>query len=486
MPKIDRAESVMLLERIEDDGLAQYSYVVGSEGAAEVAVVDPRRDVDVYLDWASAHGARITHVLETHIHADFASGARELAERTGAQLLVSGHDRGETFEVTGPHQDLLSGTRIRVGGVEIEAVHTPGHTPEHLSFLIYTGQSPQPAAMLSGDFLFVGSVGRPDLLGDEETAGLALQLFDSVRTLAAYPDSLTIHPGHGAGSMCGSGMGQAPTTTLGQERVSNPYLDPALSRERFVQKLLASAPPFPPYYRRMKRVNAEGPRRLQGIPGQQALEIDDFRRRLDAGGVAIDLRDQKAFGEGHVPGAFGINAERMLSMWAAWVVPYDTPLLLVGDEEQVEKAARGLVRVGLDDVDGYLRGGMPAWTAAGLPVARTPQTTPEQLQRALGAPGAPQVLDVRTDDEWREGHLPGALHIMGGYLPERTETVPRDSLVVVMCGSGFRSTLAASVLERAGFTNVANLTGGMKAWKDAGLPTVRDAEAQADARPEAR
>ena len=467
---------MVLLERIEDEGLAQYSYIVGARDAAEVAVVDPRRDIDVYLAWCRHRGARITFVLETHIHADYASGARALAQRTGATLLVSAHDRGETFEVTGTHQDMAHGTRISVGGVDLEAVHTPGHTPEHLSFLVFERDRPEPAAMLTGDFLFVGSVGRPDLLGDEESLGLAGQLYDSVQRLQAYPDTLPIFPGHGAGSMCGSGMGQALSTTLGQERQSNPYLDPALSRLAFVQRVLESAPPFPPYYRRMKRVNAAGPLLLEQLPGQRALDVEDFQRRVTAGHVVIDLRDQTAFGAGHVPGAFGIGAGRMLSMWAAWVVPYDTPLLLIGDDSKIEEATRALIRVGLDDVQGSLRGGMPAWTSAGLPVQHTGQITPTELQQQLATRDRPQVLDVRTDSEWRDGHLPEALHIMGGYLPDRIGDVPPDRPLVVMCGSGYRSTIAASVLERAGFKHITNLTGGMQAWKDAGLETTRESE----------
>jgi len=465
---------VLLLERIEDEGLAQYSYVVGSREAAEVAVVDPRRDIDVYLDWSRQHGARIAVILETHVHADFASGARALAARTGATLLESAHDRGETFEVTHPHRDITHGERVSVGDIDLEAVHTPGHTPEHLSFLIFERDSPEPAAMLSGDFLFVNSVGRPDLLGDEESAKLAGQLYESVQRLQSYHDALPIYPGHGAGSMCGSGMGQTPTTTLGQERQRNPYLADGLSREAFVHRVLDSAPPFPPYYRRMKRINAAGPPILDQLPGQRALDVAEFHRRVQAGHVVIDLRDQTAFGAGHVPGAFGIGVGKMLSMWAAWVVPYDTPLLLVGDDSKLEEATRALIRVGLDDVQGFLQGGMSAWSDAGLSVARTPQIAPKELQGQLTAREGPQVLDVRTDDEWRDGHLPGARHIMGGYLPERVGEVSRDRPLVVMCGSGYRSTIAASVLERAGFTDITNLTGGMKAWKEAGLDTTRE------------
>jgi hydroxyacylglutathione hydrolase len=328
--------------------------------------------------------------------------------------------------------------------------------------------------MLSGDFLFVNSVGRPDLLGDDESAKLAGQLYESVQGLHSYHDALAIYPGHGAGSMCGSGMSQTPTTTLGQERHRNPYLDPSLSREAFVRRVLDNAPPFPSYYRRMKRMNAEGPPLLDQLPGQRALELDEFHRLVQVGHVVIDLRDQTAFGAGHVPGALGIGAGKMLSMWAAWVVPYDTPILFAGDDFAVEEAGRALIRVGLDDVRGFLRGGMSAWTSAGLPVTHTAQIEPAELHRQLIVRERPQVVDVRTDDEWRDGHLPGALHIMGEYLPERLGEVPLDRPLVVMCGSGYRSTIGASVLERGGFTQVANLTGGMKTWTDAGLETIRD------------
>jgi hydroxyacylglutathione hydrolase len=224
----------------------------------------------------------------------------------------------------------------------------------------------------------------------------------------------------------------------------------------------------------MKRLNADGPPMLDELPGQRAIDLEAFQRRAQ-NAVVIDLRDQTAFGAGHIPGAFGIGAGKMLSMWAAWVVPYDTPLLLVGDESVMEQATRSLIRVGLDGVQGFLRGGMPTWFDAGLPVDKLAQIEPEALQTRLKAGQRLQVLDVRTDSEWQEGHLPEALHIMGGYLATRLGDVPRDKPLVVMCGSGYRSTIAGSMLERAGFDDVTNLTGGMKAWKEAGLEVASDA-----------
>lgn len=468
----------MLFERFEDQGLAQYSYAVGCPGSGKIAIVDPRRDVDIYLQFAHERGLAISHVLETHIHADYASGARELAECTGAELLVSGHDRGETFEVTFPHRDFMDGDSIEIGSVRVEALHTPGHTPEHLSFLVYDGarSAETPMLMLSGDFLFVGSLGRPDLLGEAQKQALAERLFASVREkLAKLPDGLEIHPAHGAGSMCGAGMSGRPVSTLGFERIANPYLDPKLTREEFIRKLLAATPPFPDYYRRMKKVNAEGPKLLHGLPGRQEIEAGEFHQLVESGHLVIDLRDQLAFGGGHIPGSFGIGLGPNLSTWASWVVPYERPILLVPDDPaRVEEAVRALVRVGLDDVRGFLEGGIAAWRNAGLPLSETAQTTPSQLHEALQGDEAPRVLDVRSDQEWESGHVEGALHVFGGDLPKRTEEMPRNGhRLALVCGSGYRSTVAASVLERAGFRNLLNVTGGMGAWQRAGLPVAR-------------
>src|ERR1044072_697079 len=328
----------VLLERLEDRGLAQSSDAGGDEAAGKVGIVDPRRDVDVYVDWAAARGLAITDVLETHIHADFASGARELALRTGATLRLSAYDEDERYEVLHAHALLRDGDSVQLGGVRLQALHTPGHTPEHLTFLVYdeSREASVPTAALTGDFLFVGALGRPDLLGEEAKHALARTLFKSVREkLAGLPDAMEVYPGHGAGSMCGAGMSSRPFSTLGAERLSNPYLDPALSEQAFVERLLAAAPPFPPYYLRMKELTSDGPPLIGhlpgGLPGLAALPLEPCRELADDGThVVIDLRDQLAFGAGHVPGALGLGIEGgSLSRWAGWLVPYDRPLLLV-------------------------------------------------------------------------------------------------------------------------------------------------------------
>jgi hydroxyacylglutathione hydrolase len=465
----------MLFERFEDKGLSHYSYAVGCKACGDIAIVDPRRDIDVYLEYAAAQEVRIAFVLETHIHADFASGARELAERTGARLLLSEFDRGELFEVRFPHEDLKNGQEILIGTARIVSRHTPGHTPEHMSFLVHdqARSSSVPMIMLSGDFLFVGSLGRPDLLGEEAKRGLAERLFDSVQRLADLPDGLEIHPAHGSGSMCGAGMSERPMSTLGFERAANPYLNKAPDRQTFVAKILGSVPPFPPYYRRMKTVNSAGLPSLNGLPGLQPLKIEEFKARVDRGHTVIDLREQLGFGGGHIPGAFGIGAGKNLSTWASWVVPYDTPILLVdADDSRIEEAVRSLVRVGLDQVEGYLKGGMSAWSAAGLPETHTPQLTPSELHRRLRTGERLRVIDVRTDSEWQDGHIPGAHHVMGGFLADRASEWKTGDPVAVVCGAGYRATVAASVLERAGVKPVFNVTGGMTAWRNAGLPVA--------------
>lgn len=468
----------MLFERFEDKGLAQYSYAVGCQKSGKVAIVDPRRDVDVYLYFAEEQSIEIAYVLETHVHADYASGARELAERTGAELLVSGYDLGEAFQVSFPHRDFMEGETLEIGSARIEALHTPGHTPEHLSFLVYDLARSKETAMLmlSGDFLLIGSLGRPDLLGDDETRALAEKLFTSVREkLAKLPDGLEIHPAHGAGSMCGSGMSGRPVSTLGFERAANPYLNPDLSRTELIDKLLSTTPPFPDYYRRMKKINSEGPALLNGLPGLQEIEAEEFHKLVDSGHLVIDLRDHLAFGGAHIPDSFGIGFGSNLSTWAAWVVPYDRPVLLVpGSPNDVEDAVRALVRVGLDDIRGSLKGGIATWREAALPLSQTAQTTPAQLQEKLDGAEEIRVLDVRTDQEWEAGHIEGANHIPGGDPSNRTGEIPEDGKrLAVICGSGYRSTVAASVLERAGFRNLLNVTGGMSAWQRAGLPVVR-------------
>lgn len=465
----------MLFETFEEEGLSHYSYAVGCPGAGEMAVVDPRRDVDVYLDFAAARGLRISHVLETHIHADYASGARELAERTGAELWLSAYDEGENFEVSFPHCEARDGDELEIGSVKIRAVHTPGHTPEHLSFLVYDGSRSRevPQVLLSGDFLFVGSLGRPDLLGEEAKLELAGRLWDSVRgKLADLPDGLEIRPAHGAGSLCGAGMSGRPVSTLGYERATNPYLDPALSRQEFVGRILGSVPPFPDYYRRMKHLNSAGAPSRFGRPALAVLAVDDFLVAANTRHQVVDLRDPGTFGAGHIPGALAVGAGPSFLAWVPWFVSYEAPVLLVApDPETARRAETELARVGIDDVRGYLEGGIEAWIAAGLPLAALPQVSPGELAERLRSGEEMRVIDVRGPAEWTRGHVDGAVNLPLPELAGRVGELNGRPLAVV-CASGYRSTVAASVLERSGFHRLYNVAGGMKAWIESGLPTV--------------
>ncbi len=461
----------MELQRWEVAGLGHYSYLIASEGAA--VVVDPRRDVDAYLEFAAARGWKITHVVETHIHADYASGARELAERAGAELCLSAHDQDEQYSYQFPHRGLRHGDCIRIGGIELVALHTPGHTPEHLCFLL-PRQHPAAPVLLSGDFLLVGSLGRPDLLGAEATRRLAEMLYASVHgPLRELPDDTLVLPAHGADSLCGSGIAAQPLSTLGRERAANRFLNET-DRDGFLQRVLAELPPRPAYFARMKQLNAAGPPRLGALPGGQALRPEPFRSALEQEeAIVVDLRSPEEFAAAHLPGAINVPPGRSFVSWAAWVLPCDRPLLLVGAEadEQQEAARRALVRVALDDIRGVLAGGVPAWQAAGWPVETLEPWEPDELSAHPSA----LVLDVRSPAEWQTGHIPDALHIPCAELVERLSELPREATICAVCASGMRSSMAASLLRRAGFSRVRHLAGGMGAWQKRGLPVVHPA-----------
>ena len=461
----------MKIHRVEVSGLVHYSYVLSSQGQA--AVLDPRRDVDVYLEYAHANQLRITHVLETHIHADYASGARQLASSTGAELWLSAHDKGEDFEYSFPHHEFRDADPLNIGEMRIEALHTPGHTPEHLSLLVTDlSRGDYPAVLFSGDFVFIGSLGRPDLLGEEAKRGLASSLFDSVtHKIASLPDGLEVLPSHGAGSLCGAGMSERPQSTLGYERHTNPFF--AISRrESFVNRILGSVPPFPDYYRRMKRLNSAGPELLDGIPGGRALSAGDFQRHIeDKNAVVLDLRSPEAFGGAHIPGSINIGAGPSFNFWAGWVVPYDRPLLLLSDGDAgIEDARRGLIRVGLDRVEGYLDGGLRAWLDAGYPESHLKQISVEELHAKRAQDSL--VLDVRADSEWHAGHIAEARHIYAGEVTKYLAELPSGRPLHLICASGYRSSIVSSLLLREGFREVFNVIGGMNAWNAAHLPIV--------------
>ncbi len=461
----------MRIERFEIPGLAQYSYVVSAGGSA--LVVDPIRDIDRYLAYAADQSLNITHVTETHIHADFASGATALVAATGAELALSGYDADQHYRYAMPHRALDDGDCIEVGSVTVKALHTPGHTPEHLSFLIFDKKrsADVPVALLSGDFLFVGSLGRPDLLGEAEKQGLARQLYLSLsERIASIPDAVELYPGHGAGSLCGAGMGERAESTLGYERATNPMFQ--MEETAFTAEILRTVPPMPVYYPRMKSINAVGAAVLAAVPGGTVLSVNQVAElALQPDVVLLDLRRPEAFGGAHISGAINIGLGQNLSLWAGWLLDPEKRIVLISDGGDDESSRRSLMRVGLDRTIGYLKGGMNAWIEAGLSLARTVQVDAVQVSTH---PDDTLIVDVRSDGEWRAGHIEGARHMMLGDLRRLAHTLPPTGSLIAVCGSGYRSSIAASILAASGRESVSSMAGGMSAWRRQKLPVVVD------------
>lgn len=469
----------MLLKRLYDTKLAQASYLVGCAATGEAVVVDPNRDIEQYIRAAESENLRITHVTETHIHADFVSGARELAARAGAALYLSDEGGAEwNYDYAGQDGAVLlkDGDRFMVGNIRLEAMHTPGHTPEHLSFLITdTAATDRPIGVFTGDFVFVGDVGRPDLL--EKAAKIvgtmeagARTLYRSLQRFKQLPDYVQIWPGHGAGSACGKSLGAVPQSTVGYERIANWALE-EMSEDDFVHRVLAGQPEPPRYFAKMKLVNKKGPRILGGIRRPAHLPPDSISNLVEQDAVIIDTRSAEAFAGGHIPGTINIPLNRSFSTWAGWLLPYDREFyLLVDDEDRLDEAVLDLALIGLDQIGGYFqRQALEFWSATDRPLASTPQMTVDELASAMESDRV-HVLDVRGASEWESGHVPGAVHVPLGHLEERLGELPTGRPLVVHCQGGGRSAIAASVLQTHGVGAV-NLAGGFKAWSNAGKPT---------------
>ncbi|MEQ1692186.1 MAG: rhodanese-like domain-containing protein, partial [Gemmatimonas sp.] len=449
----------------------------GCQMTGEAIVVDPLRDIAPYLQVAAAEGLRISHITETHIHADFVSGSRELANATGATLFLSaegGSDWQYGFAAGDGATLVRDGNVIMVGNIRLDVVHTPGHTPEHLSFVVTdTPRAAGAMGVLTGDFVFVGDVGRPDLL--ERAAGFANTMQDSARTLfhslarfRDLPDHLQVWPAHGAGSACGKALGAVPSSTVGYEKRSN-WGVAETDETTFVTSVLDGQPEPPRYFAEMKRINRDGPPVLRGLPTPPRLDAAMIVD-LPARAWVLDVRPAETFGSAHIPTSLSLPYSRSFSTYAGSLVPYDVDLVMLApasDSETstlVASAVRDLAMIGLDRVIGWIDAdeALAAWTRAGNSVSATAQTTVAQLD--AWAPESYTVVDVRGDSEWREGHLPGAVHVPLGELASRLSTLPPTTLVL-QCQSGSRLAIAASVLKRLGRADVVNLTGGYVAWR---------------------
>lgn len=472
----------MILTRFFEPALAQASYLIGCAASGEAIVIDPNRDIAPYLAAAERDGVRIAHVTETHIHADFASGARELAHATGATLWLSDDGDAEwKYAFLREGRPLHHGDRIQVGNIRIDVLHTPGHTPEHLTFLVTDGAAAdRPIGAVTGDFLFVGDVGRPDLL--EKAAGLrgtmeagARTLWRSLRAFDAQEDWLQIWPGHGAGSACGKGISAIPSSTLGYERRFN-WAYRVKDEQAFVTAVLEGQPDPPTYFARMKSLNKQGPP-LRSTAPPPLVDAPRLIELVRSGAVVIDTRPATSFAAAHVPGTLSLPLGGSFVTWAGWLVPYDRDLYLLAantSPAHVAELVRQLALIGLDRVAG-VAGPEAIDTASSAGAAQAvAQISTGDLSARLAA-GSVHVLDVRHDGEWRSGHLAEAVHIPLGHLEARFAEVPPGRPVVVHCRGGSRSMIAASLLQRLGRIDVLNLVGGIDAWRAEGRAVVTDA-----------
>jgi hydroxyacylglutathione hydrolase len=452
--------------------LAHASYMLASEG--EAVIIDPQRDVELYMKAASEHGVAIRHIFETHLHADFVSGHKELAARTGAQIYM-----GAQAHATFPHVAVRHGFELRVGKITLRVLETPGHTPESICLVVSDEEKPNsPWAVLTGDTLFIGDVGRPDLSPTHTPMQLASMLYDSLHNkLMKLADNVLVYPAHGAGSLCGRNMRAEKSSTIGTERLTN-YALQIKSREEFVAQLTSNLPARPEYFSKDAEINRTGAASLSDLPPLRAIVPAELETMLDDEVIALDVRPGEEFAAAHVPGSVNIALSGQFASWAATVLGLTAhPVLIATSDEQLEEARLRLARVGIESLSGYLEGGFAAWKREGLPVAALAQITAAELNARLLS-GQTQVLDVRRAPEWEAGHIKSAtwwpLDNFKVSPPEMDHDVP----IAVHCKGGYRSIIAASLLQRADFRNVLNVVGGFDAWQEAKLPVINGKAAE--------
>jgi hydroxyacylglutathione hydrolase len=472
----------LFVKQFVDEGLGNSSYLIASRETGIAAVIDPQRDVDKYVKTAEGLGLKLTYALDTHLHADFVSGAHELVHHLGLQ---HGHEHfqiGASAKANAEFQHIAlhEGDRLPLGDLAIGILETPGHTPEHISFGIYAEKSETPGTLFSGGSLIVGGTGRPDLLGDEHTVSLAHDLYNTIhKKLALLPDDVVVYPTHGAGSFCNTSSSGERFTTIGQERLNNPFLQ-IPNEEGFVQRATTGLSSYPTYYRHMRAVNKKGGRILGslGIPTLEPLSPEQVEQQLKTGAVVVDIRDTDCFLDGHIEGSYGIPLVTPLITWAGWVIPFGTPIiLLTQNSAERQEATRQLIRIGYEDLRGYLDGGIQAWQESGLPLVSTKSVNAGQLNDWLVQKDAPSILDVRYNKEWAQGHIRGAKHVEAGTLPEVARSLlQEDRPLVVHCQRGNRSTVAISILEQKGYKNLYALEAGFQAWAHAGYEVANGAD----------
>ncbi|MGA6926625.1 MAG: MBL fold metallo-hydrolase [Desulfosarcina sp.] len=455
----------MFLEKVKSEGLAHLSYILGHQGQA--AVIDPRRDCQIYIDIAHRHGARITHIFETHRNEDYVVGSTDLARRTGAEIY---HGKNLDFAYGKP---VSEGDSFELGHIKLSILETPGHTFESISLVLRDlNYGEQPLAVFTGDLLFIGSVGRTDFFPDRdrEVAGLQYDgIFDKILPLG---DGVILYPAHGAGSVCGSGMAEREFSTLGYERENNPDLK-FDSREAFVDYKAKQQPKQAPYFKKMEKLNQQGPPPLDRLPDPPPMSADRFDEAMQDGMLCLDLRSPEAFAGAFIPGSLAIPLE-MIPAYAGYFLSYDQKVgLVVNGRADVDMAVRHLIRLGFTEVNGYLADGLHTWETSGKAYDRIAAVHVDELTRRFNDKEAFTLLDVREEEEIESsGKFPEALHIFLGDLPDQIDRVPRDKPVITFCGSGMRAIIAASILKRNGFERVEDNLGSMSACQAAGCPIV--------------
>ncbi len=465
----------MLFKQFFLPSLGHASYLIGSEQTGEAITIDVRRDVDDYYAHAREQGLTIRYAADTHQHNDYLTGITELQGRSPVELIASAR-----AEIGYQARKLDDRDHLRLGEVDLEVMHTPGHTPEHISFLVRDlSRGEEPTMLLSGGALLVDDVARPDLLGSPESTrrgaqDLAATLKEKILPL---PDHVMVFPTHVAGSLCGGNIGSMLFTTIGYERRLNKLLRCIVDEAEFERECLNldRLPTVPPYWKRMRGQNQEGPAPLGVLAEPAALRPDAVERHVKDGALVLDCRQPEAFGGGHVPGALNVGLGTSFATWAGTIVPPDTSVILVlEDPSDLWEACWQLLRIGYDLPLGWLAGGIPAWRVSGKPLAHVQQWSVAELEARMHSDKSLFVLDVRQPGEWHDGHVPNAHHIPGGELPDRVDEVPRDRPIAVYCGSGYRSSVATSLLRQAGRDPVFNVLGGFSAWSSRGKPIEAD------------
>ena len=465
----------MFFQHVYDKTLAQASYFIGCQKAGVAAVIDAKRDVDTYLEIARQNNMTITHILETHIHADFLAGSRELAALTGGKLYLS-DEGGPGWQYEFDHVGLRHGDTLMVGNLKIEVLHTPGHTPESISFLLTdTPASPEPVMLFTGDFVFVGDIGRPDLL--EKAAGIkgtqdagAHEMYKSIQRFTKVPDYVQVWPGHGAGSACGKALGAVPSSTVGYEKIRNWAFRFGNDEAGFVRFLLEDQPEPPKYFAMMKRLNKVERPLLTEVPKLRRLTNEEMRKALSKGTKLIDARVKTEFAKGYIPGSINIQGNNSFATWAGWYLGYDEPFMLLAAEGQLEDLTRKLMRIGLDNILGYVPS-TEEYTKEGGRLETVPVIGIDELKAMMSEPDI-QLVDLRGASEYKSGHIEGAEHVFVGTLPANMDKVKKDGKVVIFCQGGDRAAIGYSLLAREGYTNVYNYSASMNEWVNKGNPVV--------------